>query len=132
MGEKIKHLEMIQDTIKRMSSNSFFIKGWTVTLVSALIALLIRESKMTYLYIIILPLITFWSLDGYFLREEKLYRCLYDDICGNKAEDINFSMDTSIYGDRVNNWISVCFTNTLVMFYGGIILTVIVIDFLIM
>lgn len=79
--EKMKHLEMAQDTIKRMASNSFYIKGWTVTLVSALIALLIRESKTAYLYITFLPILTFWYLDGYFLREEKLYRLLYDDIC---------------------------------------------------
>ena len=30
---KIKHLEMVQDVIKRMASNSFILKGWAVTLV---------------------------------------------------------------------------------------------------
>ena len=30
--EKLKHLEFIQSVISRMSANSFFLKGWGVTL----------------------------------------------------------------------------------------------------
>jgi len=36
MEAKLKHLEMIQDVIKRMASNSFLLKGWSLTLVVAL------------------------------------------------------------------------------------------------
>ena len=36
---KIKHLEMVQDVIKRMASNSFILKGWTVNLVAGIMAL---------------------------------------------------------------------------------------------
>ena len=39
MENKIKHLEFIQSTITRMNQNSFQIKGWMITLVSALLAL---------------------------------------------------------------------------------------------
>jgi len=31
MENKIKHLEMLQNVIARMASNSFIIKGWSVT-----------------------------------------------------------------------------------------------------
>ena len=37
-NNKIKHLEFIQSTITRMNQNSFQIKGWMITLVSALLA----------------------------------------------------------------------------------------------
>jgi hypothetical protein len=35
MGDKIKHLEMIQAVISRLANNSFLLKGWSITLVSA-------------------------------------------------------------------------------------------------
>lgn len=38
MEEKMRHLEMIQNVISRMASNSFLLKGWTVTLVVGLLA----------------------------------------------------------------------------------------------
>ncbi len=34
-----KHLEFLQAVITRMAGNSFLIKGWSVTLVAALLAL---------------------------------------------------------------------------------------------
>ncbi len=37
--KKLKHLEFIQNTITRMANNSFLLKGWTITVVGALIGL---------------------------------------------------------------------------------------------
>jgi hypothetical protein len=36
---KEKHLELIQAVISRMAGNSFLLKGWSVTLAAALLAL---------------------------------------------------------------------------------------------
>ncbi len=41
--EQIKHLEFIQDVITRMNSNSFQIKGWCITILSALCAIYAAE-----------------------------------------------------------------------------------------
>ncbi|MGX1266794.1 hypothetical protein RKD55_004738 [Rossellomorea marisflavi] len=38
MEEKMRHLELIQNVMSRMASNSFLLKGWTVTLVVGLLA----------------------------------------------------------------------------------------------
>lgn len=37
--EQLKHLEFIQNVITRMNTNSFQIKAWAVTIVSALLAI---------------------------------------------------------------------------------------------
>ena len=37
--EQIKHLEFIQNVITRMNTNSFQIKGWSIVIVSALMAI---------------------------------------------------------------------------------------------
>ena len=38
-SEQLKHLDYILSTINRMADNSFKVKGWMVTLISALMAL---------------------------------------------------------------------------------------------
>ena len=39
LPENIKHLEFIQNVITRMNTNSFQIKGWSIVVVSALLAI---------------------------------------------------------------------------------------------
>ena len=73
-----KEIDIIQDLIRRMAFNSFLIKGWAVTLV--VITLLLKGGADTAAMVFLpyLPLIAFWFLDAYFLRQERLYRKLYD------------------------------------------------------
>ena len=52
--DKLKHLEFIQNVITRMNTNSFQIKGWTVTIVSAVLA--IYASTKNYYYWLITPM----------------------------------------------------------------------------
>lgn len=46
--EQIKHLEFIQDVITRMNSNSFQIKGWCITILSALCAIYCDHPKRRF------------------------------------------------------------------------------------
>jgi hypothetical protein len=121
---------MIQDTIKRMSNNSFMLKGWTVTLVVALIALLAKEKSLKLLFLPFIPIIMFWALDGFYMRQEILFRKLFDDVRVREDETIDFSMDTSTFLTVVDSWIKVCFSVTLRTFYVGIAITVFIIIFL--
>src|SRR5689334_11603260 len=87
---------MIQAVITRMGSNSFLLKGWSVTLIAALFALAAKDSNPHLILIAYLPSIVFWGLDGFFLRQEKLFRMLYDKARGADPATGNFSMDTSV------------------------------------
>ena len=80
--DKMKHLEFIQNIITRMNTNSFQIKGWTVTIVSAILA--IYASTKNYYFVIsaIFPTIIFWFLDSYYLMQERKFRGLYNDVAG--------------------------------------------------
>ena len=51
MENKIKHLEFIQTVITRMNQNSFQIKGWMITIVSALLALYASSGKQIYILV---------------------------------------------------------------------------------
>ena len=44
----MKHMEMIQGVINRMASNSFALKGWTVTLVAGIFALASKDADKMY------------------------------------------------------------------------------------
>jgi hypothetical protein len=68
--KKIAHLQMIQAIITRMASNSFLIRGWTVTLVAATFALAAKDADGRYILVAYGPTVMFWLLDGYYLAQE--------------------------------------------------------------
>ncbi len=119
----LKEIDLIQDIIKRMASNSFMIKGWTITLVVA--TLLLKGSKVQ-VFIAFIPLITFWFLDAYFLWQERLYRKLYDWVIANRpnSEELLLSMNAYRFKDKVQTKFRIMFSQTLGWFYGSIVLLV--------
>ncbi len=111
-----------------MAANSFLLKGWAVTLVAALFALASVNSREQFAYVALLPAIIFWWLDAYYLRQERLFRELYDAVrkaaIGSLAGDA-FSMETSPYTGRVAGQLSVAKSQTLLLFHGIILITAI-------
>ena len=77
-----QHLEFIQQVITRMNANSFKIKGWTVTLVSALLAVCASTKDETFVLTALFPAIVMWFLDAYYLMQERKFRGLYGDVAG--------------------------------------------------
>lgn len=119
MENKRKHLEFIQNTISRMSGNLFFLRGWTITLITGLFAL--SASKGAYDGYILLAyflLVIFWILDGYFLSQERRFRCLFDDVRKLEEDKIDFSMKTKKYqSEWRNTWFGSMLSATLLWFY---------------
>lgn len=131
MENKQSHLEMIQGVINRLSTNSFLLKGWSVVLVSALFALSASDSRVAFVFLAYIPAIVFWGLDGFFLRQEKLYRNLYNHVRMIKDDEIDFSMDTRPFeGSTGTSWISATFSKTLIPFHGSIIISIVAVMFL--
>ena len=126
MENKHKHLEFIQNAINRMAGNSFLLKGWTVTLVSAIFALAQKDANRVYLLVPILPGLIFWFLDGYFLRQERLFRKLYDHVRLLDEDQIDFSMNTLPFQASVDDVIRVALSKTLFAFYGSVMAAVVV------
>lgn len=44
MENKYKHMDYIQSVISRMASNSFYLKGWNITIIAVIVALSFKES----------------------------------------------------------------------------------------
>lgn len=120
--KKMKHLEFIQGAVGRMSSNLFLLKGWTITLIAALFALAAKDAKIIYFLIAYIPAFMFWILDGYFLAHERQYRALFDEVRAKDEANIDFSMNASAFSRGRNTWLRSIFSPTLGIYYGGLIL----------
>ena len=114
MEARLKHLEFIQGVIDRLAGNSFRLKGWSVVLVSALLVFLAWRGRVEFAYIGFVPVLVFWGLDGYFLRQERLFRDLYDRVRTLDEADIDFSMGTGAFR---RTWLGAVFSRTLSAFY---------------
>jgi hypothetical protein len=126
MEKKLKHLEMLQGVINRLANNSFLVKGWSITLVSAFVALTASNGNKLVIVAALFPTILFWFLDAYFLRQERLFRKLYDYARVAEENQIDFSMNTSEFNNTVPSWFSVMGSSTLLLFYGTILLAVVI------
>lgn len=92
MDAKVKHLEMIQNVIARMASNSFALKGLTITLVVGIFAFIKKDLDKICVIVAFIPIIVFWLLDSYYLMQERLYRFLYEQVRNLDDTNVNFSM----------------------------------------
>ena len=125
MENKLKHLEMIQNIINRLANNSFFLKGWTVIFIAAVLGFALKDSKPVYVWLAVIPTLSFWALDGFYLRQERLFRELYDKVRNLEDSEIDFSMDTSHMEKGVKNWFFICFSKTILFFYLPILIVIV-------
>ena len=121
MEAKLKHLEFIQNVITRMNTNSFLLKGWAITLVSALFALAAKDANQNYAYTACIAIPMFWILDGFFLSQERQYRGLYAHVAQLTAAQIDFNMNAQAYAIGKNRWAPAVFSRTLIVFYSALI-----------
>lgn len=127
--QTIKHLEMIQGIITRMNQNSFMLKGWMITIVSALLAIFADKGNIAYLVITIFPIIVFWLLDAYYLLQERKFRGIYSDIVNGKNIPV-FQMPIGEYNDKKDcrySYSKVFWSKTIAGLYCTILVFVILI-----
>jgi hypothetical protein len=125
MEDKNKHLEFAQGVITRMGQNSFLIKGWAVTLVSALFALAAKDSNQKFVVVAYFPTLVFWLLDSYYLYQERLFRKVYNSV--RKENSVDYSLSTKKFDKGIIDWISASFSKTIILFYGVIFGTLIIV-----
>ncbi|MFE2292668.1 hypothetical protein [Streptomyces sp. NPDC059452] len=117
--ERVKHLEFLQHTIARLGTNSFLIKGWSMTLSGALVA--VSSSRPTWTVVVAALMMTagFWLLDSFYLGQERLFRSLYERASAPTAEGPVplFTMDAERHGTPVA-WRAVALSRTMLLFHG--------------
>jgi hypothetical protein len=78
--QRVKHLEMIQAVITRLSNEGFVVKGWAVTVAGVFAGLAINSEEWKLAALACFPTAAFWILDTTFLRAERLFRALHEHV----------------------------------------------------
>lgn len=117
-----KEIDLIQACITRMANNSFLLKGWSITIIAVVLALADKAGNPALLSaILLIPLLSFWYLDAFFLRTEKMYRKMYEWIIVNRPNKIKehlYDLNPHRFSNEVDsNW-KVMWSVTLRYFYG--------------
>ena len=101
MDDVRQYLQMLQDIINRMASNSSNCKAWAITLFTAMAALMIGVEVMRqWMLVILFPIAVFYYLDAYYLGLENDFRNLEasfikklraSEECSTSVYDFNFT-----------------------------------------
>jgi hypothetical protein len=119
---QIKHLEFIQAVVARLANDSFLMKGWALTVAGIIFGFAVDQGNWRIGAAALLPVVGFWGLDAYFLRQERLFRKLYDAVRVPGSPVERFSMNTQPYVSEVESWIDTALSATLLPFYGVLVL----------
>lgn len=117
--DRAKHLEFILGIIARLANNSFLMKGWGITTAGAVFTFAAQRQSWTLALIGFIPTSAFYWLDAYYLRQERLFRCLYEAV--RKGEVESFLINHKPYqNDSSNSWRCILGSLPLKVFYGSI------------
>lgn len=102
MVDSVKHLDYIQAAIARMASNAFTIKGWSITVTTAVIGVASKSGDESFAMVGVLPVMLFWGLDAYYLSLERRFRQLFSLVAERIAHDepAVFNMSPGPVGPR--------------------------------
>lgn len=130
-----KEIDIIQNCINRMASNSFLIKGWFITLILGFITF--GYEKLNFIILIIISLVISvlcWISDTFFLQLERKYRRKYNWVIENRNSNSNFlyNLNPNESGmwlpnpsTKIEFW-DVFFSKTLIFLYGTVIFLLII------
>lgn len=134
-ANRVKHLELIQTTIARLAGNAFLLKGWAITVAGAFFGVALNSHSTRLAIAAAIPIAAFWVLDAYFLRAERLFRALYDEVRSRDERIAPFAMgatgrkfvkrlrdrDTACENRKAASRWGAFFSVTLVVLYGGLL-----------
>lgn len=105
---KKEYLQMLQEPICRMSTISAIFKGFAATIVAGISVISYASTNAWILGLSFLPVLAFAILDIYYLKLERKFRFLFEQVRLDKHE-IDFSMKLTndpleIISARVRTW----------------------------
>ncbi|MGL5052208.1 MAG: hypothetical protein ACRC5W_01240 [Cetobacterium sp.] len=121
-----KEIDLIQNCITRMASNSFLIKGWYFTLIIGFITFGHKKFNTDFMILISLSITFFcWISDTFFLQLERKYRKKYSWIIRNResSDKLYYNLDPNeeqmwSTNDKIEiNFFEVLFSKTLLFLY---------------
>jgi hypothetical protein len=123
---RVKHLEMVQANIARMSNHSASLKNYCVTLVTAVCGFAVTLQRPLVALVALLAIITFALLDAQYLRVERRFRGLFDLIRTGDWKAFP-SFEINLKAAPLVNYRSVVCSWSILIFYGPLACAVVVV-----
>ena len=76
-----------------MNTNSFQLKGWAITLNTAILGIIISNNIKELIILAVLELFAFSYIDAYYLCLERKYRALYREVVEGAVDSRIFDMN---------------------------------------
>ena len=118
---RVKHLEMLQSGIARMATYSASAKSYCVTLLTAIVGFAISTKNLQVLYGGFIPIVVFFLLDAQYLRLERRFRLVFDDIRSGNWDNIT-DFGFPIHKTRKQYLFAVAFSWSVLPFYAMMII----------
>ena len=118
------HLGFIQNVITRMAGNSFLLRGWSVTLIVAIFSLAAKDADARVGLLSYYSAVLFWTLDTYYIRQEKLFRTLYSEIAQGNIPTHHYSLDTRPISHLVMSFQKTFFSRTILSFHAPVLILI--------
>ncbi len=122
---RLKHLEFIHNVIGRLAGNSFWLKGWSVTLVAAIFAVAARDGTGSFLWVALVPAFAFWGLDAFYRGQEHIFRDMHDEVISGEVDLM--SMKTKKYEKGFPGWLWDLFSRSVWPFHLALVVVVVVV-----
>lgn len=119
---KIEHLKMIQDVIRRLAGESANVKTWSAGLVTGLLVASRLAQDRWLVLLAVVPVLTLASLDAYYLGLERRYRDLFEGAARGEIPGWNMGIGEARY---VSTARAGCRASVRI-FYGGLTFAVLV------
>lgn len=124
----------MQGIIHRLAGNSFLIKGWAITLVSAILGLSLKDPPTTasIAWLAIVPTLALWGLDAHYLALERSIRLSYNNAsmalynsCYHEDQAQQALTPTITGGTRgLNSWAAATISRTTSVLYLALLLSI--------
>lgn len=124
INEIHKEIDLVQNCINRMAKNSFMLKGWLITIYTIVLTLLPEKIEFDKIFIVMISsTCLFWYLDAFFLKNEKIYREIYEWILKERPKnnrELLYQLNPNKFTTKISevSIIKTMFSKTLLIFYG--------------
>ncbi len=120
------YLQFLQNNIAKMNSNSAQVKGWCITIVTALLAIFAAIKNPLLLIICLVPIFLFCFLDAKYLQQEHKFVQMYNSYIKDEESKPNtYEMPMKSYAKGLKGFFKALFSWAVVPVYGLIAIMVV-------
>ena len=127
--KKVAYMQIIQQSIGRMSTASAIFKGFAATIVAGVSKISYSDVNVWVILLSFLPVLSFAALDLYYLRTERRFRYMYEQV-REGVREVDFSMGLCCEGKAAKSRIIDCIKSPSIWLFYPLAVIILIIVFI--